>query len=76
MAVSGCEHAAFREHVDDCRYEDPPVVLPVAVVEDTVFQPRLLVLVKPRYVSFNLFQLTCRVPYLEDEEGKDSGEES
>ena len=69
MAVSGCEYTTLREHVDDRRNEDPPVVLPVAVIENTVFQPHLLVLIEPRYVSFGPLQLTRCVPYLEHEEG-------
>lgn len=53
MAISSCQRATLGKHVDDGGDENPPVVLLVAVVEEAVFQPRLLVFIKPRNVSFS-----------------------
>lgn len=75
MTISSGKHAALGEHVRDCRDEDPPVVSPIAVVEDTVFQPGLLVLVKPRHIPLSSLQLSCHEPDPEDEEAEDACEE-
>ena len=47
VAVSSSQRAALGEHVDDRWDENPPVIPLVAVIEDAVLQPRLLVLIKP-----------------------------
>lgn len=75
VTVSCCENTAFGKHVDDGWKEQPPGILLVAIVEDTVFQPVFLVFIKSGDVTFHLLQLVGRRPNFEGEECEHSREE-
>ena len=74
MTIARCDYAALSEHVDDSRHEEPPILFLVGIVEETVFEPCLLVLVKCRNVSLRLSVLASDVPDAECEESKNGSE--
>lgn len=75
MPIPASDDAAFGEHVDDRGHEQPPVASFVAIVEEAVFPPSLLILVQCRGVTLSFLVPSGQLPDTEGEEHKDGGED-
>jgi len=76
MSISCGNNDTLGKHVDDGWNEHPPVALLEVVVEETVFDPGLLVFVESTCVSFGFLVFPSQAPDPEREEGQDSSEQT
>lgn len=72
VAIASGKNATLGEQVDDDGDEDPPVVLLVGLVEETVLHPVVLVIVETADIALGLLQLASSAPNLVREEGEDT----
>lgn len=74
VSICSCQNTSLCEHVDNGWDEQPPEVLLVAIVEQAVFEPEILLVVESGCISFHCLETSRCLPDLECEEGENTSE--